>query len=420
MPQTPVLELLAKLIRIPSVNPSYAGGVSESACAGFIEDTLRALGIQTWRQAVWPDRSNVLALIPGNDRTRRIVFEAHIDTVSIQGMTIPPFEPSIVDGKMLGRGACDTKGGLAAMMQAMMSIQQQGLVPEHDLLLAAVVDEEFSYRGVAALCQGMEPRSPEYAFVNQFPHGQASAPQAVKTQKCSPAHSLSHPLEAALAVVAEPTDLRMVVASKGVLRWRVETIGLAAHSSRPHLGRNAIVAMARVIQLLEQDSQNLNKFQHPLLGCPTINIGTIQGGVQVNFVPERCVIEVDRRLLPDETWEAVFRHYDRLLDQVRQLDPEVSVVMHPPMLTDLALECPTGLPVIQQVSRLLESMQLDGRPIGVPYGSDASKLAAIGIPSIIFGPGSIDQAHSAVEYVDCCQVERAVDVYRGIMQLKIE
>jgi acetylornithine deacetylase/succinyl-diaminopimelate desuccinylase family protein len=391
--QPPVLTLLAKLVSIPSVNPAYEGGVSEKECAEFVESFFHQHGIATWRQEVFQDRFNVLACLPGRDRTRRIIFEAHMDTVSIQGMTIPPFDPDIREGKLFGRGSCDTKGGMAAMMQAIVALKQESIQPDCDIIFAAVVDEEFSFRGVVSLCKRLGPQT----------LGQPMT---------------SGPLQADLAVVAEPTDLKLVVASKGVLRWRIEMIGKAAHSSKPHLGKNAIVAMARVIDLLETDSKRLADRSHPLLGCATINIGVIQGGVQVNFVPDRCSIEIDRRLLPGETWEGVFAGYDRLLDPLRAGEPDIEIVMHPPMLTDYPLENSHTCDAIQSVARCLESLGLDATPLGVPFGSDASKLAAQSIPSIILGPGSIDQAHAAVEYIDCAQVIKAVDVYKAIMHMK--
>jgi acetylornithine deacetylase/succinyl-diaminopimelate desuccinylase family protein len=385
-----LIELLANLVRIKSVNPNYADGVPELACGEFIEDYLRTSGLAVWRQEVFHHRPNILARLPGKDRSRQIIFEAHIDTVSTQGMTIDPFEPRIEGENLFGRGSCDTKGGLAAMMHALSGLAREGVEPPCNILLAAAIDEEYSYRGVLALCAGDEPRE-----LGQAPRGQ--------------------PLKAQLAVVAEPTSLRLVVASKGVLRWKIETIGKAAHSSKPHLGRNAIVAMARVIDALQADSHQLNNRSHPLLGAPTLNIGVIQGGVQVNFVPERCVIEIDRRLIPGETWQAAFEHYQKLVDRLMAQDSSVEIVMHPPMLTDLPLDCPSDSPEVLQLSTILASMNLNGQPLGVPFGSDASKFAAIGIPSIIFGPGSIDQAHAAVEFVDCQQVITASKFYRQVM-----
>lgn len=387
---TALIGLLADLVRIKSVNPNYADGVPELACAEFIEDYLRKSGLKVWRQEVFRDRPNVLARLAGKDSSRQIIFEAHIDTVSTQGMSIDPFEPRIEYGKLYGRGSCDTKGGLAAMMFAISELARQGIVPPYDVLFTAAIDEEYSYRGVLALCAGDEPRE----------LGQAASGSR---------------LSARLAIVAEPTGLKLVVASKGVLRWRIETIGQAAHSSKPHLGRNAIVTMARVIDALQVDAQSLGSKTHRLLGAPTLNIGVIRGGVQVNFVPDRCQIEIDRRLIPGETWQAAFEHYQGVVDRLLEQDSSVEIAMHQPMLTDLPLDCPSDSTEVQQLSGLLTAMSLDGQPIGVPFGSDASKFAAIGIPSVIFGPGSIDQAHAAVEYVECDQVITAARFYRQVM-----
>lgn len=385
-----VIDVLANLVRINSVNPNYADGVPELACAEFVEDYLLNSGLEVWRQEVMLNRPNILAKLPGTDRSRQVVFEAHTDTVSTQGMAIDAFDPRVEKGKLYGRGACDTKGGLAAMMYAIASLARQGIQPTNDILLVAAIDEEYSYRGVLEVCAGDEPRQ-----LGQVASGQ--------------------PLQAQLAVVAEPTSLKLVVASKGVLRWKIETIGQAAHSSKPHLGRNAIVAMARVIHALQADSRRLDDQHHPLLGSPTLNIGLIHGGVQVNFVPERCVIELDRRLIPGETWQEAYHHYQQVVDRLMEQDSTVEIVMHQPMLTDLPLNCPSDSSVVRQLSSILTSMNLDGQPQGVPFGSDASKFAAIGIPSIIFGPGSIDQAHAAIEFVECQQVVTAADFYRRIM-----
>ncbi len=372
-----VLQTLAELIAINSVNPSYDGGVAEAALADCIESFFADRGIETWRQEVEPQRFNVIARLPGEDPQRRVIFEAHMDTVSVQGMTIPPWTPTLRDGRMYGRGACDTKGGMAAMMHALASLHTAGLRPPCEIWFAATIDEEFSYRGVTALCKE---------------------------------------LHADAAIVAEPTDLRAVIASKGVVRWQIETLGQSAHSSKPHLGINAIEHMAQVILALQQDTAELARHTHPLLGPATCNVGVIHGGRQVNFVPDRCSIEVDRRLLPGEDAETVLEHYQRLLDRLAATDPHIQIQMHRPMLTDLPLQTDPRAAVVQQIGEILAAMQLDAAPMGVPFGSDASKFAAIGIPSIILGPGSIDQAHAAVEYIDCDQVEQAARIYRRFMR----
>ncbi len=214
---------LAELIQIPSVNSFYEGGQGEQEVAHYVRRFFAKAGIETRTQLVLPsdqpsgERSNVIAILPGKSSERRIVLEAHMDTVSVQGMSIDPFLPSIQAGKMYGRGSCDTKGGLAAMMHALVDLRKREIVPECEVWFAAVVDEEFSFRGALKLCES---------------------------------------LSADAAIVAEPTELRLVIASKGVLRWRMVAHGKSAHSSKTHLGNNAIYAMARVILALEQHHQH--------------------------------------------------------------------------------------------------------------------------------------------------------------------
>ena len=256
------------------------------------------------------------------------------------------------------------------MMHAMAEVHRDSPPPCEVWVVAP--DEEATYRGVLKLCEG---------------------------------------LEAAAAVVAEPTGMRLVSASKGCVRWRIVCRGVAAHSSRPELGVNAISGMARVVLGLEEDALRLNREAHPLVGPPTLNVGIIAGGSQVNIVPERCEIEIDRRLIPGESVEMVLSHYSRLLDGLG-----ADAFMEPPLLTDLPLQTPADSPIVAAASQALKSMGLPEDACGVPFGSDASKLAAAGVPSIVVGPGSIDQAHGAVEYVDCEQLEQAVDFYRGVMR----
>ena len=379
-PPTPaVLQTLADLIRINSVNPSYPSGVPESGVIDYIEAFFQHRSIKTWRQSVQPQRDNLIASISGRDRDRKMIFEAHVDTVSVDGMTIPPFDPVVRNGRMYGRGACDTKGGLAGMMHALADVAESVVPPPCDLWFVATVDEEFAYRGVAKFCRDLEAT------------------------------------DCAVAVVAEPTELQPIIASKGLIRWVVETTGVAAHSAKPHLGINAITSMMHVLQAFEHDNLQLLSRTHPLLGAATCNVGVIRGGVQVNLVPASCQVEVDRRLLPGETIELVLQHYQSIINNVMQKHPQVKVAMLPPMLTDLPLETAVDCAPVQEMVRVLDDLGCQATPAGMPFGSDASKFGAMGIPSLIFGPGSIDQAHTADEFVDCGQVLFARDVYRRYM-----
>ncbi len=376
MPIPSVLETLADLIRINSVNPNYGGGVPEREVVQYIERYFARVGIETWRQEVEPSRDNVIARLPGRRSDRRIVFEAHMDTVSVAGMTIEPFEPKILGGRMYGRGSCDTKGGMAAMMHALASLAEDQITPPCDIWFAATIDEEFSYRGVTHLCRQ---------------------------------------LEADAAVVAEPTMLQVVTASKGLVRWKIETIGKAAHSAMPNLGVNAIEHMAMVIDALRHDTSRLQETSHPLLGPATCNVGVIRGGVQINLVPASCEIEIDRRMLPGETVVQVLADYQRILDKLAAQHPGLHAVMHPPLLTDVPLETAVDSKAVQQMRTILGDMQLDATPLGVPFCSDASKFGTLGIPSMILGPGSIADAHSADESIECGQVPIAAEIYRRFM-----
>jgi acetylornithine deacetylase/succinyl-diaminopimelate desuccinylase family protein len=366
-------DTLSALIRINTVNPAYGDGGTEANALPLLRDFFSRLGIETREQEVFPGRHNLIARLPGSG-PRRLVLEAHLDTVSIKGMSIPPFEPTVLDGRMYGRGSVDDKAGLAAMLHAVSSIREDGIVPPCEVILAAVVDEEFSYRGVVKLCEE---------------------------------------LQADAAIVAEPTEMRVVIASKGVLRLRIHTRGKAAHSAKPHLGNNAITHMARLVLALEEEHRRLSKVQHPLLGSPTLNVGVIDGGVQVNFVPARCGIELDRRLLPGESASNVVEYYRRLLQMLSRehqgFDAEIE---EPLLLVDEALETPVDSAVVTTAQRASRSLGLQPEPCGVPFGSDASKLSRAGIPTIVFGPGSIDQAHSVDEYVELDQVTKAAAFYR--------
>ncbi len=372
---SPVLQTLSDLVRINSINSSYEGGPGEAQAAAYVRSFFEQRGIEVWEQEVFPGRNNVIARIPGRDSTRRLVFEAHMDTVSIKGMTIDPFDPVVRDGKLHGRGSVDDKAGLVAMMHAVADIHASGELPPCEVWMAAVVDEEYSFRGVVKLCEG---------------------------------------LKADAAVVAEPTEFRCVIASKGVLRWRIKTKGKAAHSSKPHLGINAITAMARVVLALNEDHARMQPAAHPLLGPGTCNVGVIHGGVQVNFVPDEAVIEIDRRLLPGEEVPQVLANYQVLLDDLMKQHPDVLAEMEEPMLQDWAFQTDAGEPLVQLARTLLGEMGRNDEVCGVPFGSDASKFSRMGIPTILFGPGSIDQAHAAVEYVECAEVEKALAFYTAV------
>ena len=377
MSDSPLLKTLADLVAINSVNPEWKGP-GEAEVATYVQRFFEQREISVERQDVLPGRDNLLIRLPGRDRSRCVLFEAHMDTVSTDNMTIEPFTPRISDGRMWGRGSCDVKAGLACMMHALADLKENGETPPVDVLLAAVVDEEHIYRGVRSLVKSFDSK----------PVG---------------------------AIVAEPTELRVVRANKGVMRWRIVTHGKAAHSAKPHLGADAITAMADVVRAFADDAENLKQLSHPLVGSPSLNIGTIAGGDQVNFVPERCQIEIDRRLIPGESIDDVFEGYDRLLDTARERHPKVRIEMVEPYTKDAAMDTPEEEYVVQSASTELKAMNLPHEPVGVPYGCDCTKISRAGVPAVIFGPGCIDQAHTADEFIEIRQVELAREFYRRFL-----
>lgn len=365
-----VLELLAELVRIPSVNLAYEDGRSEAYLVNFLADYFRAHSIETWQQEALPGRPNLIARLPGKNSGRRLMFEAHTDTVSAGGMSVPPFTPVISEGRLYGRGSCDTKAGLAAIVHAAASLKLEGTVPPCDVVVVAAADEEHSFAGVRRLLEAER---------------------------------------ASAVVVSEPTEMRITSASKGVLRWKIHCRGKAAHSAKPHLGINAITNMARAILVLEEDDAHLRSSPHPLLGPATLNVGMIDGGRQVNIVPDLCTAALDRRLLPGESIPNVLEYYKNLFPS------DLDVFFEAPMLEDEAFETPATSQLVRCARSVAKRLGLDPDPIGVPFGTDASKFSRAGISAIIFGPGSIDQAHTAAEYVECQQVEKAAEFYRGLM-----
>jgi acetylornithine deacetylase/succinyl-diaminopimelate desuccinylase-like protein len=210
--------------------------------------------------------------------------------------------------------------------------------------------------------------------------------------------------KADLAIVGEPTRCQVVTAHKGSLWLQLETQGVAAHGATPQLGKNAIHAMARVVEVLETEyAAELRQRKHGLLGAGTVNVGTIAGGRQPNIVPDRCQISIDRRLLPGETEAAVRREITARLHAKKLATKFSSLKLAPAP----ALETDPQLPLVRQFFKSTGQ----SRPVGVDYFCDAAVLAAAGTPSVVFGPGDIAQAHTTDEWISLAEVERA----RGLL-----
>jgi acetylornithine deacetylase/succinyl-diaminopimelate desuccinylase family protein len=371
-----VVDLLAELVAIDSVNASMMNGAGEAELGDFVARYGRDLGADVSTEEVLPGRANVSLRLPAtapSGAPRRLLFDVHLDTVPVEGMT-DPFTPRIEGGRMWGRGTCDTKGSLAATLVALRRLAAEGTPRRHEVTLLCTVDEEYRKRGIM--------------------------------------HAVARGLSADAAIVGEPTNLRPVVAHKGALRWRLITHGRAAHTSRPENGNNAIYQMVEVIDSLRERLEPvLAGVRHPLLTPPTLTVGRIEGGVGVNIVPERCTIEIDRRSLPTEDLDAILAEIDAVMARLMHARPDVRVEREAPFLAEQGLDTPPDAAVVialQGACRAVLGPDAAVTPEGVPYGTDATHLN--GIPSVVFGPGDIAQAHTADEWVDLAQVDAAAEI----------
>jgi acetylornithine deacetylase len=373
------VRLLRDLVALPSVNPMgrplTGPDLYEHRVTDYLEQFCRGLGVPCERQPVAPLRDNLIAVYDPPGATATLVFEAHQDTVPTDHMTIDPFGARIENGRLYGRGACDIKGGLAAMLTAFARVVRDRPRGAARLVLACSVDEEHTFLGVQRLAGG----------------------------------GLVRPEQPISAVVAEPTQLEIVHAHKGAVRWDLLTSGRSCHSSRPELGVNAIYHMAHLLPLVERYAEELRASRSdPLLGPATLSVGLIQGGTSVNTVPDRCRVEIDRRLVPGEEARTA---PGELLAYLRQrADPRISFTFSEPWLNCPALP-PHGAPeLVERLGRAIDAVLGAHQVVTVPYGTDASSLAEAGIPSVVFGPGDIAQAHTCDEWVDLQQVEQASEI----------
>ncbi len=383
---TDPLTLLKDLVAIPSINP-MGRDVSgpeffETRVTDYLIQYLKRLDVPFEQVEIVPGRSNILARLDSPRAKRTVLLDAHQDTVPVDGMTIAPFDPMVLSGRLYGRGACDVKGGLSAMLSAFTRLKAERLTEMSNVVLSLTCDEESTSIGINHLTDSWKGESPAYRLCPQRPD---------------------------VAIVAEPTSLDIVVAHRGATRWKLRTTGRACHSSRPGEGINAIYRMARVVQCLEKYAAWLpgSRPAHPLCGPATLSVGRIEGGSSVNVVPDGCTIEVDRRIIPGEDRLAVI---DELAAYLRgQLDFEVfhdePYCASPPLGDD------ANGPLAQELMRTITAHVGPRQIVGVPYGTHASRISRAGVPSVVFGPGDIAQAHTKDEWIEVSQLDQAANIY---------
>lgn len=373
---------LQSLVQINSVNPDYGGPEGgEARVIAWASEFIVGLGLEPKIWDALPGRPNLSVTLPGEDASRTFLFETHVDTVSIQNMSIDPLGGEIRAGKLWARGSTDAKGQVTAMLHALAETTS-GCKPPVTIEFVLAVDEESGFGGVNAL-------------VNRF-----------KTRGVNPC----------CAVVGEPTELAVVIAHKGTKRWWIEIEGRAAHSAKPHLGVNSILRAAALVQRIEGDyARGLARRSHPLLGTPTVNVSKIEGGTQVNLVPALTRLLIDRRMLPGETGASVEAEFEAVFRDLEKSDPQFRARQCKPLLVDPTLETSPDDPLVKTACGISARFGRGAQPIGVPYGTDGSKLSEIGIPTIVVGPGSIDQAHTADEWIDLDELAAGAAYYHELM-----
>jgi acetylornithine deacetylase len=377
-----IVATLQALVRINSVNPAHEGpaegqrAVLDCAAALLVRHGVAA------QVKLTPTGAPLLrATLPGQRLGPPLVLESHVDTVSVAGMTIAPFEAEIRDGRLWGRGSTDAKGQCAAMLHAVLAWAESirnGMLPLQAVELVLVTDEEFGFTGAESL--------------------------------------LADGLNACGIVIGEPTGLRVVTSHKGTVRWWVRCEGRSAHGAKPHLGLNAISVAAKMIEALERELlPRLATRSAPLLAAPTINIGRIEGGIQVNLVPPLCRFQIDRRIIPGEHESDALHELDAILQAAAAQIPGCRVSVEPATLSAAPLATATNSALARAAGQAAAVCGVQPDPIGVDYATDASVLAATGLPIVVAGPGSIDQAHTADEFISLDDLAAGARFYTDLI-----
>jgi succinyl-diaminopimelate desuccinylase len=362
-----VIELTRTLIRFDTVNPPG----DEDACARFVGQILEDGGFSVSYEAFAPGRTSVVAHSPAPAGEKGpIVLSGHLDTVPL-GSTAwrhDPLAADLVDGKIYGRGASDMKSGLAAMVQA--ALAEGSKVPA---TLVVSAGEETGCEGARFLAAEQRLQRPVRALV-----------------------------------IGEPTANQPLIGHKGALWLELEATGRSAHGSQPELGENAIYKVAEAVNRLA--NYRFDGFSHPLLGKPSLNVGTIQGGSNINSVPDRALVGVDIRSVPGNGHEALLQDLEVLCGDLVRLR----------ILADMeGFATDPEDPWIQLVYQLTAPYLDDPpEPRGAAYFTDAAPLAAAyhQPPTILLGPGEPSQAHQTDEYVLTRRIEDALGIYREILQ----
>lgn len=372
------MALAAELVRVDSRNPALVPGApGEIEAARVLADVLRGWGFAVEMHEAAPGRPNLVARV-GRGAGPTLMFNGHLDTVGVDGMTHAPFDPVLRNGRMFGRGACDMKGGIAAMCAGAARAASAGL--EGEIVIAAVIDEELESRGTRAL--------------------------------------LERGIRADAAIVTEPTRLSVMTAHRGFVWMELRVTGRAAHGSRYDIGVDAIRHAGLVLAELDRiDTEVLPSRTHALLGRASLHASTITGGTGWSTYPDSCTMTVERRTLPDESAEDAERELraacERVNGRLRELGRslEIEVLRR---FSQRGSEVAADAPVVLALGAALGAAGEPVRIEGASYWTDMALLNEAGIPTVCYGPGDIALAHSAEEWIETSEIERAAAVLAAL------
>lgn len=382
-----LIELLRNLIQIES-HREVPG--QEAKIANFISNWLENSNIKVKVREVINGRSNVIGIIKGTGDGYSLMLNGHVDTVPIYrwDSNIGPFSGEVRDGKIFGRGSSDMKGGLAAAMMAIETIQKSNVKLKGDLVLTAVIGEEGS-------C-------------------------SIGTQEI-----VRNGPRTDMAIVCEATNMNISIAQKGSCRIIITTQGKSAHTGTPEKGINAIMKMVDVIETLKRKLfAPLEDRKHPLLGTPKLTIAVIEGGERHDVVPDRCQVQMSYRYLPGDTPEEMIEQISEILGGLKSQDTDLKFEVNEPIrylpwkyekavFKSLPMEISEDHKIVQVLENSIKSVTGDlAKIVGTPGWTDASILLNDGnIATVIYGPGGFEQAHSSGEYVEIEQVINAAKIY---------
>jgi succinyl-diaminopimelate desuccinylase len=372
-----LVELTTRLVQIPTENPPG----NEKVAALFLKPLLSKLGFKIKTVLSPKGRWNIVAEKRWGRGGRTLIFNGHLDVVPSGDPSqwkYPPFQGKLSKGRIYGRGSSDMKSGIASFIHALSMIERSKILLHQGAVILHLVSDEESHGR-----QGM-------GFLTQKGGIRGDA-----------------------ALVGEPTDLRLVIAQKGALWFRISTLGKSAHGSRPHLGVNAIEKMTKLITQLNSIHQET---EHPLLGKPTLNIGMIRGGTKINVVPDRCEIEVDRRMLPGEKKEEVLREIKGILDSLQSQDSLFQYRMEEIDFAEPSETRPEEEIIRMGVEAIQEVMGEKPKIQGFSGFTDARfYINQFHIPTLIFGPGGMDQSHTTDESVEVNTLVQGAHIYGLIL-----